>query len=121
MRWLTRSGRKRFQSSRPRGPDTLKSRYLRKVHSLNCGLWPVPGSKDTGFAGLADDDAGCIVETKFLRRAPARPRQAPSDVGLGRKHHTVRPARAISILNKPATMPSARTLIAQMRTSQPMR
>jgi hypothetical protein len=53
--------------------------------------------------GLADDDAGCIVETKFLRRALSRPRQAPSDVGFGREHHTV----------KSATMPSAGTLISR--------
>src|SRR5258707_6745404 len=69
--------------------------------------------------GLADDDAGCIVEAKFLRRALLRPRQAPSDVGLGRELHTVSPARFITTLKRPATTPSARTLAAQIRTSQP--
>jgi hypothetical protein len=44
----------------------LKSRYFRKLHSWNCCLRPVPVSKDTEFAGLADDDGGCIVESKFV-------------------------------------------------------
>ena len=43
----------------------------------------------------------------------------PQCVRIYSEFHTVSPARFITTLKRPATTPSARTLAAQIRTSQP--
>jgi hypothetical protein len=84
-------------------------------------------SKETiGGGQLICGSPGLKLPTAELVAAPLRivgarepPHFLPQCARIYAEFHTVSPARFITTLKRPATTPSARTLAAQIRTSQP--